>query len=68
MGAKLAGSKMATTKSGGFLGYFKLECSHRMSILSGYGVAEASHVAMFSNFYGTYVCILGWDLLLVMEV
>ena len=26
-----------------------------MSILSGYGVADASHVAMFSNFGGTCV-------------
>ena len=26
-----------------------------MSILSGYGVAEASHVARFSHFYGTCV-------------
>ena len=32
-----------------------------MSTLSGYGVADASHVAMFSNFGGTCVSDnLGW--------
>ena len=46
---------MAATRSGGFLRYFKLECSLPMSILSGYGVADASHVAMFSNFDG--ICV-----------
>ena len=40
-----------------------------MSTLSGYGVADASHVAMFSNFGGTCVSDKsGWDLLLVIEI
>ena len=55
MGARLAGSKMTTTRSGGFLRYLELECSLPMSILSGYGVADESHVAMFSNFDG--ICV-----------
>ena len=55
MGAQLAGSKMAATKSDGFPRYFKLECSHPMSILGGYGVADASHVTMNSNFDG--ICV-----------
>ena len=38
MEARLAGGKMAATKNGGFLRYFKMECSLPMSILSGYGV------------------------------
>ena len=55
MVARLAGSKMAATRSGGFLRYLKLECSLQMSTLNSYGVAYASHVAMFSNFGGTCV-------------
>ena len=56
MEARLAGNKMAATRSGGFLRYFiKLQCLLRMSIISGYGVADVSHVAMFSNFDG--ICI-----------
>ena len=55
MEARLAGSKMAATLSGGFLRYLKLECSLLISTLSSYGVADASHVAMFSNFDGTWV-------------
>ena len=35
---------MAATWSGGFLRYFKL-----MSTMSGYGVVDVSHVALFSN-------------------
>ena len=54
MGARLAGSKKAATRSG-FPRYFKLECSYSMSILGGYGVAGAGHVAMFSNFDG--ICV-----------
>ena len=46
---------MAATRSDCFLWYFKLECSHPMSILSGDGVADASHVDMFSNFDG--ICV-----------
>ena len=55
MEVRLARGKMAATRSGGFLRYFKLECSLPMSILSGYGVADASHVAIFSNFDG--ICV-----------
>ena len=50
MEAQLARGKMAATRSGGFLRYFKLECSLPTSILSDYGVADVSYVAMFSNF------------------
>ena len=54
MEARLAGSKMVATRNG-FLSNFKQDCSLQMSTLSGYGVADASHVAMFSNFDGTSV-------------
>ena len=55
MEARLVGGKMAATRSGGFLRCFKLEFSLPMSILSGCGVTDASHVAMFSNFDGMCV-------------
>ena len=41
---------MAAARSGGILRYFKLECSLPVSILGDYGVADLSHVAMFSHF------------------
>ena len=57
---------MATAKSGGFLRYFKLECSlPPMSTTSSQPcscVCSAILVALVS------VIILGWDPLLVMEV
>ena len=46
---------MAAAWSGGFLWYFKLECSLPISTTSGYGDVDVSHVAMFSNFGCTYV-------------
>ena len=55
MEAMLGGSKMAATRNGGFLGYFKLEYSLPMSTTSGHGVVHVIHVAMFSNFGGTCV-------------
>ena len=59
MGARLAGSKMAATLSVCFFCFFfrylKLECSLLISTLSGYDVADASHVAIFSNLDGTCV-------------
>ena len=56
---------MATARSGGFLRYFKLECSLPVSTTSGQPcscVCSAILVAFVS------VVILGWDPLLVMEV
>ena len=54
MEAGLAGSKMTATRSG-FPRYFKLDCSHPMSIFGSYGVADARYVAMISNFDG--ICV-----------
>ena len=55
MEARLAGSKMGATRSGGFLRYFKLECSFPISTLNGHVVADVNHEPMFNNLDGTCV-------------